>query len=211
MRVILGTGNFTWEDTILTMECLAMFSFSLFAQALIPLLLRGFYAFHKATLPFILGLISVVINIFLSLYLTKPFSLLGYNFDLGIAGLALAFTLANILLFAMLWLALRKKTRSLDEKRIIGAVLKISVATLAMAIVTQFMKYGIEPYFGTRTFIGVFLQGFVSGLVGIAVFVVVALAVRSQEMYTFLNAIKKRLYKLKAYYPKTGIDENVEV
>jgi putative peptidoglycan lipid II flippase len=211
VRVILGTGNFTWEDTVLTMECLAMFSFSLFAQALIPLLLRGFYAFHKATLPFILGLVSVILNVFLSLYFTKPLALFGYSFDFGVAGLALAFSLSNILLFIMLWLALRKQTKNLDEKRIIIAVLKISIATLAMAIVTQFMKYGIEPYFGTRTFIGIFLQGLIAGLVGIIIFIVVACALKSQEMYTFLNAFKKRLYRLKTNYPKTGIDENVEM
>jgi putative peptidoglycan lipid II flippase len=211
VRVILGSGNFTWQDTILTFECLAMFSYSLFAQALIPLLLRGFYAMHKATAPFIIGVFTIGANIVLSLYLTKPFILFGYDFDLGVMGLALAFSLASILDMAVLWLVLRMYIGSLDEKRIIWAVLKISLATIAMAIVTQFMKYGIEPYFGTKTFIGIFLQGAIAGLVGIAVFVVVALALKLQEMFTFIDAIKRRLFKVKANYPKMGIDENVDV
>ncbi|MFC1599043.1 murein biosynthesis integral membrane protein MurJ [Patescibacteria group bacterium] len=211
VRVILGSGNFSWEDTILTFEALGLFSISLFAQALIPLLLRGFYAFHKATLPFILGLVSVVINVFLSLFLTKPFQLFGFSFDFGVTGLALAFSISNILLFILLWLYLRKLTKGLDESRISWAVFKIIISTTAMAIVTQFMKYGIEPYFGTETFIGIFLQGAIAGLVGIAVFVVVGLALKSQEMFTFIDSIKRRLFKVKANYPKMGIDENVEV
>lgn len=211
VRVILGSGNFTWEDTVLTIETLAMFSLSLFAQALIPLLIRGFYAFHNAKTPFIIGLISATINIFLSLFLTKPFGLFGYNFNFGVAGLALAFSIATILNFVLLWIALRIKTHSLDEKKISWSVLKIVVATLVMAAVTQFMKFGIEPYFGTRTFVGIFLQGLIAGLAGIAVFIVVGLALRSQEMNTFVNSVKRRLFKEKINYPKESIDENVEI
>lgn len=211
VRVILGSGNFTWEDTILTFQALAMFSISLFAQALIPLLLRGFYAFHKATIPFLLGLISLIVNVVLSLYLTQPFELFGYSFNLGVVGLALAFSIYNIIFFLLLWIYLTKITKGLDEGRIIWAALKICIATLAMGFVTQVMKGGIEPYFGTETFLGIFLQGFIAGVVGIAVFVIVACLVRSQEMFTFLDSVKKRVFKQKENYPQTGIDENVEV
>ncbi len=211
VRVILGSGNFTWEDTVLTMETLAMFAFSLFAQALIPLLLRSYYAFHKATLPFLIGMVCVIVNIFLSLILTKPFVLFGLHLDLGVSGLGLAFTLSSILNFSLLWVGLRIMTGTLNEAKILWSVSKVLIASLVMAMVTQFMKYGIEPYFGTQTFIGVFLQGLISGLVGIAVFVVVALALRMHEMHTFLNSIKRRLFKNKENYPKMGIDENVEM
>ncbi|MCX6740286.1 MAG: murein biosynthesis integral membrane protein MurJ [Candidatus Parcubacteria bacterium] len=211
VRVVLGSGQFTWEDTVLTIDTLAMFTLSLFAQALIPLLIRGYYAFHNSLTPFILGLVSAVMNIVLSLILIKPFEFLGYNFDLGVSGLALAFSLASILNFALLWIGLRIKAGSLDEKNVIWSVFKISLATLAMAIVTQFMKFGIEPYFGTTTFVGIFLQGLISGLVGIAVFIVVGLALKSQEMITFVNSLKKRMFREKENYPKESMDENVEV
>src|SRR5690606_21894531 len=122
-------------------------------------LIRGFYAFQNSLTPFILGLISTIINVILSLILIKPFEFFGYNFNLGVSGLALAFSISSIINFALLWIGLRFKSGSLDEKNVIWSVFKISLATLAMAIVTQFMKFGIEPYFGTETFIGIFLQG----------------------------------------------------
>lgn len=210
VRVILGSGAFTWEDTQLTMEALAMFSFGLFAQAMIPLLIRGFYAFANAATPFALGLISAIINIFLSIYLTHPFALFNYNIDFGVSGLALAFSISSILNFILLWLALRTKTDGLDEKNIILSVLKVSLATLAMAVTAQFMKFGIEPYFGTQTFLGIFLQGFIAGLVGIAVFVVVAMLLKSPEMFTFVSALRKRLFREKENYPQASMDENIE-
>ncbi len=211
VRVILGSGQFTWEDTVLTIDTLAMFTISLFAQALIPLLIRGFYAFQNSLTPFILGMAASVLNIILSLILIKPFTFLGYNFDLGISGLALAFSISTIFNFALLWIGLRIRAGSLDEKHVIWSVFKISLATLAMAMVTQFMKFGIEPYFGTTTFLGIFLQGLIAGLVGIAVFIVAGLALKSQEMITFVDSMKKRIFKEKSFYPKENIDENVEV
>jgi len=123
----------------------------------------------------------------------------------------LAFSLASVLNFILLWVALKLKIGSLDEKRIVWAVVKISLATLAMGFVTQLMKYGTEPYFGTRTFLGIFLQGLISGLAGIAVFIVVGLALKSREMSTFIESAKRHLFKDKSNYPKAGIDENVEV
>ena len=209
VRVVLGSGNFTWDNTILTIDTVAMFCLSLFAQALIPLLIRAFYALHNALTPFLIGLFSAVLNIILSLYLTKPFVAFGYNFDFGVAGLALAFSLANIFNLILLWLTLRLKTQNLDEKNIFWSILKIVLATLVMAAVTQFMKYGIEPYFGTRTFLGIFLQGLISGLVGIAVFIVAGLVLRSKEMYTFVNSIKKRIFKEQRFYPEEIVDKNI--
>ena len=48
VRIVYGAGNFDWNDTILTMNTLAFFSISLFAQATIPLLVRVFYARHNS-------------------------------------------------------------------------------------------------------------------------------------------------------------------
>lgn len=210
VRVVLGTGLFSWEDTILTMNALAMFSLSLFAQALIPLLIRGFYAFQNSLTPFVLGMFSVVVNIVLSLMLTKQFDLFGTSFDFGVAGLALAFSVSQIVNMILLWVFLRVKTGSLNESKILFSVLKISIAALIMAVVVQFMKFGIEPYFGTETFVGIFLQGFIAGIVGIAVFVVAGLLLRSREMYTFVNSVRRRLFKQKDLYPEMGIDESVK-
>ncbi|GAI04674.1 unnamed protein product [marine sediment metagenome] len=47
VRLILGAGAFSWRDTVLTAQTLGWFSASLFAQSLIPIFAKAFYAIHN--------------------------------------------------------------------------------------------------------------------------------------------------------------------
>jgi len=53
VRLILGSGNFNWTDTVLTANTMGMFAIGMFALALLPLLSRAFYALEdtKILLP----------------------------------------------------------------------------------------------------------------------------------------------------------------
>ena len=188
VRVILGSGKFNWEDTILTSDTLAFFVLSLFAQALIPLLARFFYAMQDTKTPFFVGLFSAGVNVAGALFLARP---------LGVVGLALAFSIANILNFGLLWVFLRIKFGPLDELNILNSVLKISVAAFAMALAVQTMKFVLAPFVDMQTFLGVFGQGFGAGLLGLGVFIGVGVVLGSREMIAVRDAIKYRLFKVK--------------
>lgn len=211
VRVVLGAGKFDWDSTIITADTLALFSISLFAQALIPLLNRGFFALKNSITPFVVGLVSEGVMLYLALNLTKPFEIFGTQVDLGVRGLALAFTVASLINFLLLWVLLRIKLNTLHEAKIFFSIGKIIIASFVMAIVVQFMKFGVEPYFGTETFMGIFLQGLISGLVGIAIFVVVGLILKSEELSTFLSSIKRRMFKERRPVASTeGLDIAVD-
>jgi putative peptidoglycan lipid II flippase len=184
IRVVLGSGQFDWQATVLTMDSLGFFAISLFAQALIPLLVRVFYARQNSRTPFFIGLISVVANIVLSIPLSHKF---------GASGLALAFSLANILNFVLLWLVLSLRLGDLDEKKIIISVLKFVGATLAGGGVAQFMKSFIWPAVDMSKFSGVFLQGLIAGSSGLLIYIFICYLLKSEEYYEFLNSLKKRL------------------
>lgn len=188
VRVILGSGRFNWDDTILTSDTLAFFVLSLFAQALIPILARFFYALQDTKTPFFVGLFSAGINVILAVFAVGP---------LGVVGLALAFSISSILNFGLLWIFLRTKFESLDEANILNSVLKISVAALAMALGVQAMKFIIEPFVDMQTFLGVFGQGIGAGLVGLGIFVVVGIMLNSRELIALRGAIKHRLFRAK--------------
>jgi putative peptidoglycan lipid II flippase len=100
VRVVLGTGMFDWDATITTADALAFFSLSLFAQCLIPLLARGFYAIQDTWTPFLTSLAALLITVAAALY---------YKDIYGIVGIALAFSLAMIVQLAILWIVLRQK------------------------------------------------------------------------------------------------------
>jgi len=184
IRVILGTGQFDWQDTILTIDTLGFFSVSLFAQAAIPLLVRMFYARQNSKTPFFIGLISVVINVFLSLWLAEK---------MGVAGLALAFSIASIINFILLWLVLRIEIGRLDELRILISTIKFTAAAIACGVAVQGMKLVIWPYVDMTKFWGVLTQGLVAGLSGVLIYIIVCLLLRSEELFSFWSSIKRRL------------------
>jgi len=184
IRVILGTGHFDWEDTILTINTLGFFTISLFAQATIPLLIRVFYARHNSKIPFFVGLVAAVVNVFLSLWLAAR---------MGVAGLALAFSIANIINFIMLWLILRVEIGQLDELRVLFSTIKFSAAAMACGITVQGMKLVIWPYIDMTKFWGVLTQGLVAGLSGIIIYIIICSILRSEELFHFWSSIKRRL------------------
>jgi putative peptidoglycan lipid II flippase len=188
VRVVFGAGYFDWEDTILTADTLAYFVLSLFAQALIPLLARFFYALADTKTPFLIGLVSAAINILAAIFLAKPW---------GVAGLAMAFSIASVMNFCLLWIFLRIKFGSLDEGNILKSTLKISVAASLMAFAAQTMKFILEPHVDMQTFLGVLGQGLGAGAVGLAVFAAVASVLGLREMNAIRDAIKYKLFRIK--------------
>jgi len=180
---------------------LAFFALSLFAQALVPLLVRMFFAIQNTTIPFIAATLSVVLNVILALWLINP---------LGVAGLALAFSLSSIFNVMLLWVILRVRVGYLYEVPIVQSLYKISVAALAMGFVIQVSKYVIEPFLNMQTFLGIFTQGLFAGGLGLIVYCTICLILRSPEMLNFKASVQRRLFK-KYYKPQEGIDSGSKV
>jgi len=185
IRVVLGSGQFDWEDTILTMDTLTFFSLSLFAQATIPLLIRMFYAQKDSKTPFIVGLISAAANIILSWWFASR---------MGVAGLALAFSIAMIINFAMLWLLLKIKLRELDEVNILYSTLKISVASICAGLGVQAMKLivGSSSVIDMTRFWGIFTQSIIAGFFGLLIFILLCWILRVEELHNFIRSIRVR-------------------
>ncbi len=192
VRVILGSGQFTWQDTMLTFNTLGFFTISLFAQATAPLLIRVFYVREDSTTPFVIGIISVAAERIIALYLVNR---------MGVGGLALAFSLANILNFILLWLMLHIKLGDLLEGKILVSVLKFSVAGLICGFIAQEMKGIVWPFIDMTRFLGVLVQGSAAGLCGLLVYALFCWLLRSEEMASFISSAKSRLLRIMAKNP----------
>jgi len=198
VRVILGSGNFSWENTVLTFNTLGFFSISLFAQATIPLLIRVFYARSDSRTPFVIGLISVAANLFLAFY---------FSAQLGVGGLALAFSIASIFNFVILWLMLHFFLGDMNEGRIFISALKFSTAALACGYVAQQMKGIIWPFIDMTKLWGVLAQGLVAGICGLAAYAVICWLLKSEEMAVFVASLKSRMLRVMAKNRPTTIEE----
>jgi len=192
IRVILGSGEFSWRDTLMTIDTLGFFALSLFAQASIPLLVRVFYARRDSLRPFYLGLLSVAFNIILA-FILRPY--------LGVAGLALAFSIATILNFILLWLTLYLQIGSLDLHKIFSSVFKFAAAAIAAGAMVQILKVVIWPFIDMTTFMGVFSQLVVAGLGGAFTYLFFCYLFRSEELMAALRVFKKRLLVKKQKLP----------
>ncbi|MEK7211882.1 MAG: murein biosynthesis integral membrane protein MurJ [Patescibacteria group bacterium] len=195
VRVILGSGRFNWENTIQTADVLAFFTLSLFAQGLIYLLVRAFYALEDAKTPFWIGLVSVGVNIFLSIYLARFW---------GVVGLAMGFSVSQLVNFIFLWIFLRRRVGGLGESEIIFSVFKISMAAMGMAVMIQILKPPLAKIFNLETFFGIFGQGAIAGAAGLAVFVLAAYLLKTRELLDLLAVIRRKLWR------KTAPPANLE-
>ncbi len=187
-RVVLGTGAFDWTATITTGDTLAFFTLSLFAQALLPMVNRAFYAMHNTKTPLYAAVVGIFVNVILALYLKNI---------LGVAGIALAFSIGVIVQFALLWVALRIEVGTLHEQKILTSLYKTFGSAIIMAGLVQLTKTWIGETLGTQTFWAVFTQGLVAGLLGLIVYCLVMYILKSDEMLHLLGAIKRRVFKQK--------------
>jgi len=105
VQIILGTGSFNIDDIVLTYQTLSYFSIGLFAEALILLLLRGFFALEDTKTPFILGLLATIIRLYIAWILSQ---------SMGVPGLALGFSVGSIVYFVLLSIALGRKIKRLS-------------------------------------------------------------------------------------------------
>jgi putative peptidoglycan lipid II flippase len=184
----LGAGEFSWEDTILTFQCLGIFSLSLFAQSVIPLLARTFYAMQNTKIPFYVALVSEGVAILTVITLIGKYKILS---------LAIAFSLASLVQMFLLLFILRFKHENLDDNRIINFIFKIVVASFFGGVVVQLFKYLIASIVNMNTFIGVFTQLIVASFFGGVVFLLVCHLIKMEEFNNFKDSLTRKIFKMK--------------
>ena len=188
VRVVLGTGKFNWTDTILTFQTLGLLAFSLFAQSLLPLLTRAFYALQNTKIPLYIGLVSEAVNLMLVVLLIRKFS---------VYGLAIAFSVSSLLNMILLLFFLRKKIASIDGRTIANSFFRIVAASLVGAGVAQIMKYVVGTQGELDTFLAVFTQLVVAGGFGLAAFAIASYYFNVKEFFQFTESITRKLFRAK--------------
>jgi putative peptidoglycan lipid II flippase len=196
VRVVLGAGKFDWQDTVLTANSLGFFCMSLFAQALLPLLARAFYARHNTMVPFAAAFVSLITNVFLSWWLIG---------EMGVLGLALGFSISSIVNLVILVAFLVRDVKGIVKNGILKSLAKVSFAALVMGVVTQYVKTWLGHTVDMQSFVGILTQGFVAGIVGVLIFALISYWLKTEEFLSFLGSLKKKLLKKKFSVEKEGI------
>lgn len=188
VRVLLGTGKFNWDNTIVTFQVLGILAISLFAQSLIPLLTRAFYAIQNTKTPLKITLVSEAVLLIAVVLLIKPF---------GIYGLAVAFSVSSVVNIILLMVYLRKNIPSIDGKNILNSTARIIVATLIAGVVTQFAKILVGTRGELDTFVAVLVQIMIAGSAGLAAFCLASYYLNVKEFFQFADSITRKIFGAK--------------
>ncbi|MFA5126473.1 MAG: murein biosynthesis integral membrane protein MurJ [Patescibacteria group bacterium] len=186
VRVILGSGNFNWDNTYYTAQTLGWFSISIFSQGLIPLLARAFYAQADTKTPTSVGIICIIFNIFLSWALAVWA-------NLGVIGLAIAFSITNILNMLILYIILHYRLSKINDNLIFISLLKISFNSLIGGMVAYGALNFMAPLVNMHTFLGIFTQGLVAGLLGLLSFLILSILFKLEEVQIVKDMLKRSL------------------
>lgn len=165
VRLVFGASNlFDWESTVLTGKTVAFFGISLFAQALVHLLARSFYALHDSKTPVIIGACSVVINASLSI-------LLILYYHLPVWSLGLSASIASIFNMILLIFFLDKKVGFFNRYELFIPTLKIFLAGAVSGIALYIpIKLLDQLVFDTTRTLNLLVLTGISAVVGLSVY-----------------------------------------
>lgn len=205
VRTILGAGEFTWADTRLTAAALALFSFSVVAQGLINLFVRGYYAAGNTKKPLMVNILSGGISIllgFVFLYIFSIFSSFQLFFEnlfrvedipgTEVLMLPLAYSLGSLLNMTLIWWMFKKEFRG-HYTSIRKSVLQSLTGALVMGVVAYYGLQVFDNYFDLSTFWGIFLQGFFSGIIGIMAGVLTLFALGNKEVRVIRRTLLRKV------------------
>lgn len=152
VRLIFGFGAFNWESTRWTTSALLFFTISLIAQGLTPLIIRAFYAIQDTKTPLYVGIFVMLVNA--AFTFTLPF-----RTGLGVAGVALAFTIASYTNLFLLLYFLHKKIGTFDkDHKIFESASRLVFSSLVLGVTAYGSLYLFDLFVDTHTVIGLGLQ-----------------------------------------------------
>ncbi|MEF8847414.1 MAG: murein biosynthesis integral membrane protein MurJ [Candidatus Paceibacterota bacterium] len=213
VRLILGSlgKEFGWQATRLTAASLGLFCIGVFGSALIALVTRAFFALKDTKTPTLVTLVGVTLSIGLSFLLVW---VLGFSNgfrsllvgllklegirDIAVVGLPLAFSAAMVVQFLVLLFTFVRKMKKLNLD---GTILpeiahsskKIISASVGMIPFVYLTLYLINPLVNTSTVLGLLVQGFSAGLVGVLVFLVINMIVGTPELQVVKETLNRAL------------------
>lgn len=212
VRVALGAGAFSWNDTRLTAAILAVLMIAMLAQSLTTFFMKGFYALGDTWKPLWINIVFSVVAIALAFLAALFFSGEGYLamtvkniFRLHnvphteIVGLSLGFSLGAALNAFFLYCSLSRLAKSSFGKCLVfpwRAIGKIIAAALLSGGVAYGVRVSFVEVLPLTTFAEVLIQGAVAGLLGSIVYFVLVFLLRSDEAMGFLSVLHRRLLKI---------------
>lgn len=192
VRLFYGSGRFDWEATLITGYTLALLSLSISAQAASLLVSRAFYAVHETKIPLIMTLISVLVNITISVYFVIILKLPIYY-------LALSFSIGNILGFLLMVVALdRKITLPKIDMFISASKIVISAFVTGIALYIP-IKLLDQLVFDTTRTINLFILTGIASIIGFGAYLFFTWLLDIEEFNYLVSSARRFTFRNKLF------------
>jgi putative peptidoglycan lipid II flippase len=193
VRIVYGADKFSWEDTVMTALCLAVFSFSILSQSCNIFLSKCFYALKNTSVPLIGSLLTLLITALFPLYFINK----GYEVWIVVLGFVIG-TYFNLVYFL---LKFKKILKYFSLREIFLPLSKIFFAGLLMAVFLYFPMQYLDNYVFNTTYVVnlLALTGLVS-LLGFGIYFGITFWFRVPEVMLLFKILRK--FKIKTVHLK---------
>lgn len=215
VRIVLGTGAFSWNDTKLTAAALGLFAIGVISQNLVHLFVRAYYAEGNTRLPLLINTGAAIITIvgalgLRSLYAHTPTFAHGLTTLLRVPDIAggavlvfpIAFALGSIMNALILFILFCGKIPQASRLPYYRSILQSFFA----AIVAGLFAYGalgaLAPVADQDTFNGIFLQALIAGIVYIITWIVAQELLGNREYHGIKQMLVKKIWKTEVIVPE---------
>ena len=213
VRTILGAGHFNWWDTRLTAAALAVFVISVVCQNLTLLFVRAYYATGKTLKPFVAKFINAASTVllgyvFMLLYQYHPYfksfleNILRVEDVPGtiILTLPLGWSVGELLNTIALWIVFERDFRHFSRP-VLKTLLQVFTASVAIGAASFWGLNLFDDVFNLNTASGIFLQGFLAGLMGIIAGVIVFVLLKNSEIIAVWQTFKTKIFGARVIPP----------
>lgn len=185
VRLVFGAGLFDWEATVLTGRTLAIFSFSIFAQALVALIARGFYALHDTKIPLLVGSTTTVLMVGLGVIFVL-------YYKMGVESIAVAYSIGAICNVFILFFLLDRKIGGFERLPLFIRFGKIFIATFCTGVALYIpIKLLDQLVFDTTRTINLLLLTGISSTIGFSIYLFLTWLLNVKEARIFILLFKR--------------------
>ncbi|HEY9872777.1 MAG TPA: murein biosynthesis integral membrane protein MurJ, partial [Candidatus Obscuribacterales bacterium] len=186
VRVVYERYAFDKNASQLVASVLIASSLGMFVYLVRDVLVRVFYALGDGETPFRISVVNIFFNAVLDYILVKPF---------GAPGLVLATVGVNISSTIMLLWFLNRKLYGLPWRELIWPILALTGGSFATGLTSWGVSWGFKQIWNTDSLLMQLLEISLAGVLGLAVFAVLASTMKLPEVDMFVSRIRQRFVK----------------
>ncbi len=186
VQVIYERGAFKKEATELVSSLLIAYGIGMFAYLGRDVLVRVFYALGDGQTPFRISTFNIILNAVLDWFFVQPF---------GAPGLVLATVGVNCSSIIMLLWLLDRKINGIPWREWSLPIIGLTGGSVVAGVASYATLVGCQQVLGKHGLLILLVELSVAGLVGIAVFGVIASWLRIPEVNNFVVRMRQRFLK----------------